>query len=50
LFGCSRLIRAAETLAECERGIAEGLHVLDFELGGWLKFDDDTSGAERMQI
>jgi hypothetical protein len=39
LFGCATLLRAGSTLEDCERGIREGLHRLDFERGGWLKLD-----------
>lgn len=45
VFGARTLIRAATTIDECERGILNGLHVLGFEQGGWLKidgYDDQT--------
>ena len=45
VFGARRLVRAATTLDDCERGILNGLHVLSFEQGGWLKiegYDDET--------
>jgi len=45
LFGCRRLVRAARTIAECEEGIIGGLHVLDYELGGWLTFDEENPSA-----
>jgi hypothetical protein len=39
LFGSATLLRAGLTLEDCERGIREGLHRLEFERGGWLKLD-----------
>ena len=31
------LVRAEGTIEECEKGIMNGLHLLEFERGGWLK-------------
>ena len=45
VFGARTLIRAATTIDDCEVGILNGLHVLGFEQGGWLKidgYDDQT--------
>ena len=39
LYGTRKLIRAAATIDECDTGILQGLHVLEFEFGGWLKID-----------
>jgi len=45
IFGARTLIRAGTTIDDCERGILNGLHVIRFEQGGWLKiegYDDKT--------
>jgi hypothetical protein len=45
VFGGRTLIRGGTTIDDCERGILNGLHVLRFEQGGWLKiegYDDKT--------
>lgn len=49
LFGSATLLRAGLTLEDCERGIREGLHRLEFERGGWLKLDgyEEDWGIER---
>jgi hypothetical protein len=36
-FGAMVLVRATGTIESCEEGILRGLHLLDFEKGGWLK-------------
>jgi hypothetical protein len=36
-FGAMVLVRATGTIDSCEEGILRGLHLLDFEKGGWLK-------------
>jgi len=45
VFDAAKLVRAGKTLEDCERGILEGLHVLEFERGGWLKLDGYEDGS-----
>ena len=50
--GERKLIRAGRTIEECEVGILNQLHVLEFEEGGWLKLDgynDETIREEGEQ-
>lgn len=49
IFNGAKLVRAGQTLEDCERGIRQGLHILEFEQGGWLKLDgyEDGSSTER---
>ena len=49
IYGGRTLIRAGRTINNCEIGIAQGLHVLEFENGGWLKiegYDDESIGQQ----
>ena len=49
LYGRRTLIRAGRTIDDCEIGIIQGLHVLEFENGGWLKiegYDDENIGQQ----
>jgi len=45
VFNAAKLVRAGKTFEDCERGILEGLHVLEFERGGWLKLDGYEDGS-----
>jgi hypothetical protein len=51
-FGGMMLVRAEGTIEECEKGIVKGLHVLEFERGGWLKIygseSNDVGEADGM--
>lgn len=49
LFGGRKLVRAEKTIDDCEAGIIQGLHVLEFERGGWLKlnaYNDKINGVD----
>ena len=46
--GNRRLIRGGRTITECEQGIIDGLHVLEFEDGGWLKFDESIPPPNKL--
>ena len=49
LYGRRMLIRAGGTIDDCEIGIVQGLHMLEFENGGWLKiegYDDECIGQQ----
>lgn len=45
LFSGRNIIRAGRTLDECENGILELLHAIDFQRGGWLK----VKGQEKVE-
>src|SRR6266496_4167822 len=53
LYGRRMLIRAGRTLEDCEVGIIQGLHVLEFEKGGWLKIegykDEDENIGQQVE-
>ena len=40
LYGVMRLVRGGRTLAETEVGILSGLHIISFEEGGWMSWDE----------